>query len=133
MNTSWIAVTAGVLQVLAASATLEPGKSDSPPPAARSIDPAPSVYFSREFKHPVDVQDYFPLQVGTRWSYLHTDKDLMGPQRLMITVKWIEDVEIVGHRDMPEGRLILRKTTIRDILYVSRDSVLVDFLEPAIR
>jgi len=43
-----------------------------------------SVYFSREFKHSVDVLDYFPLQVGTSWTHRHTSKDLMGQEEIVV-------------------------------------------------
>jgi hypothetical protein len=92
-----------------------PGGAETFALGARSAEKAPKIYFSREFQHPVDVFDYFPLQVGTRWTYRHVSKDPMGPDMVMITVKWIEEIEIVGHKVLPEGRLILRKTTIRDI------------------
>ena len=79
------------------------------------IDEVPSVYFSHEFKHPVRVLDYFPLHVGTSWTYRHTHKDLMGPQQALITVQWIEEIQISAHRELPEGTLVLRKTSIRDL------------------
>jgi hypothetical protein len=89
--------------------------SPSTETGTREVTEAESVYCSTEFTHPVNVLDYFPLQVGTRWAYRHTTKDRMGPQRAMITVQWIEEVEILEHLELPEGKLIVRKSTVRDV------------------
>ncbi len=39
----------------------------------------------------------------------------MGPDQVMITVQWVQEIQIVAHRDLPEGKLVLRKITIRDV------------------
>ena len=119
MKASWARLLPCALSVLTAPTELrggtEPVGPQPPVAGTRAVDPGPRVHFSRELKHPVDVLDYFPLQVGSRWTYRHTSKDLMGPDRVMITVQWVEDIQIVAHKELPEGKLVLRKTTVRDV------------------
>jgi hypothetical protein len=122
-----------ILQWGVFSQAAEPSGGDvaSPRPAiaAQDVDQVPRAYFSREFKGAVNVHDYFPLKVGTRWSYRHTSKDLAGPQMAMISVRWIEDIRIVARRKLPEGELILRKTTVRDIKTEHADNAQAEDVE----
>lgn len=74
-------------------------------------------YFSIEVKENVDVLDYYPLAIGNKWVYQHEYKSAIHNTGKIITITWISEITVKEHHDIPEGRMIVRTLTIRDVHY----------------
>jgi hypothetical protein len=62
---------------------------------------------SREITEKADVLAHFPLQIGNRWTYEHEHKT-GNPERPGVAV-WTSEVTVLGHVQVPEGLVVLRK------------------------
>jgi hypothetical protein len=80
-------------------------------------------FFSLEVTKPVDVMDHFPLAVGNRWVYERTYRTQIGSSKEIAMVAWTSEIEVVAHHEVPEGRLIERRQTVRDLRYDIPDDV----------
>jgi hypothetical protein len=99
------------------------------PPAVHAADDA--VYFSIEYKRPVNVFDYFPLQVGSIWTYEDTHETSIRtvPERKTIEEscppteycgpKLIKrstiEIRVTGRYDVPEGTVVVREVREKDV------------------
>ena len=76
------------------------------------------AFFSIEYKEKVNPLDYFPLAVGTKWTYASTDKTgVNGSSKSVVTTKWITEHLITAEYDIPEGKVFLGEFIIRDVQY----------------
>jgi hypothetical protein len=95
------------------------------------------VYFSLEYKEPVNVLDYFPLEVGNRWVYENTHEKAVRtmPERPekqsredgpcdpseycgpTLVKRFIKEVVVTAHYDVPEGKVIMRQVREKDISF----------------
>lgn len=95
------------------------------------------VFFSIEYKKPVQVFDYFPLEVGNRWVYdnTHTTAVRTVPERPetengkacicdpfeycgpALVKRFIKEVVVTAHYNVPEGKVIVRQVREKDIRF----------------
>ncbi len=78
----------------------------------------PPKILSIEVKERVNVFAYFPLEVGNTWVYQNTFKSAVGTSTdKIITITWTSEVAVQAHYDVPEGKVVVRKTTNRGVKY----------------
>lgn len=86
--------------------------------ACRPSRPAsPPAFFSIEYKEKADPLEYFPLAVGTKWTYASTDRWGVGSGNSIITIQWTTEHAITAEYDLPEGKAFLGEFIIRDVRY----------------
>jgi hypothetical protein len=77
----------------------------------------PTGLFSIQYKGKADPLEYFPLAVGTKWTYASTDRWGVGSGKSIITIEWITEHTITGEYDIPEGKVFVGEFIIRDVRY----------------
>lgn len=75
---------------------------------------ADTVYFSTQYKEKDDPAKYFPIEIGSKWTYQMTCQAAVGGTA--VTARWESEIEILDHHILPEGLLVIRKESIKNIV-----------------
>src|SRR5690606_13239914 len=59
----------------------------------------------------------YPLDIGNTWTYRNTYKSNIGTSTEIVVVTWTSEILVTNHVEIPEGVMVLRECTVRDIEY----------------
>lgn len=81
-------------------------------------------YFSAQYKEKDDPAKYLPVEIGNKWIYQNKYRSsTTGKETEIITVTWESNYEILEHYVLPEGLLVVRKESIRNVVYDYPDTM----------